>query len=120
NGGEPEVYCGSSDWMPRNFRRRVEVLFPVLDEKLKARIRDEILETMASDNVKGWVLGSNGRYERVTRAPDGPRMRSQEHFMAMARKCAHVANPTIRTRGLKPTPVRESTLEKLRRKRRRQ
>ena len=46
NGGNDEVYCSSADWMPRNFHRRVEVMFPILDESLKRRVIDEILGTM--------------------------------------------------------------------------
>jgi polyphosphate kinase len=118
NGGAREVYCGSSDWMPRNFRRRVEVLFPVVDPALKQRINDEILEMMAADNVKGWRLGASGRYERAMGAPGEPPVRSQERFIELARQAAQVTE-AIQPRGLKPAPVRESTLEKLRRKRRR-
>jgi len=118
NGGQPEVYCGSSDWMPRNFRRRVEVLFPVVEPLLQRRITDEILATMAGDNVKGWLLGTSGRYERAVEAPGEALLRSQERFIELARQAAQVTG-TIQPRGLKPAPVRESTLEKLRRKRRR-
>ena len=119
NGGAREVYCGSSDWMPRNFRRRVEVLFPVVEPALKQRITDEILQTMASDNVKGWLLGTGGRYERAARGANETPLRSQERFIELARQAAQVRASTMQPGGLKPAPVRESTLEKLRRKRRR-
>ena len=56
NGGNDEVYCSSADWMPRNFRRRVEVMYPILDESLKRRITDEILGTMRRDGVKALSL----------------------------------------------------------------
>jgi len=118
NGGEREVYCGSSDWMPRNFRRRVEVLFPVVEPALKQRIGDEILQTMAADNVKGWLLGNSGRYERVSRTSSETPLRSQERFIELARQ-ASLVQESMQPRGLKAAPVRESTLEKLRRKRRR-
>jgi polyphosphate kinase len=118
NAGAREVYCGSSDWMPRNFRRRVEVLFPVVEPTLKQRITEEILEMMAADNVKGWLLGTTGRYERATAGAGEPPVRSQERFIELARQAAQVTE-AIQPRGLKPAPVRESTLEKLRRKRRR-
>ncbi len=64
NGGKPLVYLGSADWMPRNFDRRVEVVFPVEDEGLKTRITDEILPAYLSDNVKARLLRSDGTYER--------------------------------------------------------
>jgi polyphosphate kinase len=96
----------------------VEVLFPVVEPALKQRITDEILTTMASDNVKGWLLGTSGRYERAARAASEAPLRSQERFIELARQAAQV-NAAMQPRGLKPAPVRESTLEKLRRKRRR-
>src|SRR6185436_14968636 len=51
NGGTSEVWLGSADWMPRNFFRRIEVMFPVEDPRHKARIVDEILAATLSDNV---------------------------------------------------------------------
>src|SRR6185369_9782532 len=65
NGGADEVFCSSADWMPRNFRRRVEVMFPLLDESLKQRMIDEVLGIMRSDGAKGWLLRPSGQYERV-------------------------------------------------------
>ncbi|MGE3674054.1 MAG: polyphosphate kinase 1, partial [Polyangiaceae bacterium] len=90
NGGEPEVFCASADWMPRNFERRVEVMFPILEPRLRKRIITEILETMRSDDTKGWLLEASGRYRRVRPAgPDGkPTVRSQYRFMELARERA--------------------------------
>ncbi|MBX7196211.1 MAG: polyphosphate kinase 1, partial [Sandaracinaceae bacterium] len=51
-GGAQEVYCSSADWMPRNFHRRVEVLFPIEEPALRARIVDEILAVELRDDVK--------------------------------------------------------------------
>lgn len=115
NGGNGEVYCSSADWMPRNFRRRVEVFYPIVDENLKARLKDEILETMASDNVKGWLLGTDGRYRRVPQKED-ELVRSQEVFMAQARKHARIAAPALWT--VDSEPSKKSGLEKLRQRRR--
>ncbi len=115
NAGNGEVYCSSADWMPRNCRRRVEVMFPIVDEKLRERLKDEILETMASDNVKGWLLGEDGRYRRVPRKKDGL-VRSQEVFMAQARK--HVRPPAPALRPVESGPPGKSGLEKLRQRRR--
>src|SRR5499425_2284719 len=50
NGGEPEVYLGSADWMPRNLYERVEVLFPLKDQALRERICNEILPSYLADN----------------------------------------------------------------------
>ncbi len=117
NGGNDEVYCASADWMPRNFRRRVEAMFPILDEALKRRVIEEILGTMAADDVKGWVLGSDGRYRRVERGPTP--IRSQGRFIELARDRARdVAGLPLQTRTLKASPAPKSTLERLRRNRR--
>ena len=53
NGGEQEIYCGSADWMPRNLYERCEAVFPVRDEQLCARIRNEILEAYLEDTLQG-------------------------------------------------------------------
>lgn len=68
NGGEEEVYLGSADWMPRNLYERVEVIFPVKDELLLQRIRQEILESYLADNVKARLLQKDGSYIRVWQA----------------------------------------------------
>lgn len=66
NAGNSEVYCGSSDWMPRNLLKRVEILFPILDERLKERVI-YILETLLADTVKARVEKPDGTYERIER-----------------------------------------------------
>jgi polyphosphate kinase len=77
NGGHEEVYLSSADWMRRNLKRRMEILFPVLNPILRRRLMD-ILHTYFSDNVKARVLGSDGVYKPVSR--DGPKLRAQEKF----------------------------------------
>jgi polyphosphate kinase len=64
NGGEPEVYLGSADWAERNFFRRVEVCFPILDAALRARVIDELMLYLA-DNQQAWELQTDGSYRRV-------------------------------------------------------
>ena len=64
NDGEEELYMGSADWMPRNLDRRVEILFPVLDDELKKRVR-HILDV--EDTLKAHVLHADGNYEKVDR-----------------------------------------------------
>src|SRR5271166_2006811 len=66
NSGNPEIYLGSADWMPRNLYERVEVLFPVRDPLLMERICKEILPAYLADNRKARILGADGVY---TRAP---------------------------------------------------
>ncbi len=78
NGGDPEVFLGSADLMPRNLDRRVEVLFPVEDRTLKAAITDLILPVHLSDNTKARVLGPDGRYQRVGKKAGEPACNAQE------------------------------------------
>lgn len=56
------VYLSSADWMDRNFFRRIEVCFPVLDKKLKKRVIDEGLKVYLQDNFQAWQMDSNGCY----------------------------------------------------------
>jgi polyphosphate kinase len=60
--GEEKVYLGSADWMERNFFRRIEVVFPVLDAKLKRRVIKEGLRLFLHDNCQSWEMDSDGGY----------------------------------------------------------
>jgi len=70
NDGAEEVYIGSSDWMPRNLDRRVEVITPIQDFRLKQYLKDEVLGAYLSDNVKARQLMPDGSYKRIS-AVDG-------------------------------------------------
>jgi polyphosphate kinase len=85
NGGKPEIYLGSADWMPRNLYERVEVLFPLKDELLRQRICHEILPVYLADNLKARVLGPNGAYDYIQLAKNARRVSAQEHLMSLAR-----------------------------------
>jgi polyphosphate kinase len=61
NDGEEQVYCASADWMDRNFFRRIEVMFPILDPRLKARLIAD-LDTYLLDNTQAWELTPDGSY----------------------------------------------------------
>jgi polyphosphate kinase len=80
NGGDDDVYTGSADWMARNLDRRVEVIAPVLDPRLKSYLKDVVLAAYLRDNVKAQVLQPDGTYERVPIAPGEERFNSQLHF----------------------------------------
>ncbi len=82
NGGQPEVFCGSADWMERNLYERCEVLFPVRAEELMKRLRDEVLGSYLKDNVKARVLDSDGDYHHVVRK--GPAFNAQLYLMSLA------------------------------------
>ena len=87
--GEPIYLLSSADWMTRNFDRRVEIAFPVLDPQHQARLK-EILEIQLSDTAKGWTLHSDGTYVR-TRTEGTPLLRSQERLYEIC-KSSGVAN----------------------------
>ena len=84
NAGEEEILCGSADWMPRNFFRRIEVIFPVENPKLKARLRDEILGASLRDNVKARVMQPDGSYALPKRHARVEPFRSQSWFLQNA------------------------------------
>lgn len=64
NGGEPEIWCGSADWMNRNLRNRIEVAFPIKDQVIKARIHG-FLQLCLADRVKARICQSDGSYVRL-------------------------------------------------------
>lgn len=64
NDGQPEIYMGSADWMPRNLDKRVEILFPVEDEEIKKSVY-HILDVELKDNVKAHILNKDGHYEKI-------------------------------------------------------
>jgi polyphosphate kinase len=84
NAGEPEVYIGSADWMDRNLSRRVEVVFPIEQPDLKARLIDEILGISLRDTAKCRELNSEGNYTRVQPPANQPPLRSQVRFLELA------------------------------------
>ena len=90
-GGKQEIYLSSADWMPRNFVSRVEVMFPIDDKAIRERLLAEILGMQLADNVKTRVLLPDGSYQRVVAEPGSATVRSQEAFIALARKRANAA-----------------------------
>ena len=66
NDGDDRVFLSSADWMDRNFFRRIEVAFPVLDKTLRQRVIDEGLRPYLEDNTHAWILHRDGTYRRQT------------------------------------------------------
>ena len=81
NGGDPLVYLGSADLMPRNLHRRVEVVFPVLDPEIRRQFLEILVPAYLADNTKTRLLGSDGLYTRVPQTEGTPRRRVQEEFL---------------------------------------
>ena len=106
-GGAREVYATSADWMPRNFQRRVEVLFPIEDEAIKTRLVRELLGTQLQDNVKAWLLQADGSYVRKTPREEETPLRSQRRFLEIVREHADRADQkALRDRPFVVRPVR--------------
>ena len=97
NNGQEEIYMGSCDWMPRNLDRRVEILFPVENKELKAKVR-HVLDVQLSDNVKSRFLKNDGTYEKHARGSQ-PKVISQKVFCEEAVAAAKVerasSNPRV-------------------------
>lgn len=83
NGGDSEIYMGSADWMPRNLDRRVEIIFPVIEEELKKKAY-HILEVELMDNVKAHILGADGEYDKIDKRGK-VLINSQEQFCKEAK-----------------------------------
>ncbi|MBI5388340.1 MAG: polyphosphate kinase 1 [Verrucomicrobia bacterium] len=84
NACQPEVYLSSADWMPRNFFKRIETVFPVEDGNLRDRLIQEVLAVSLADTAKARLLQRDGTYALNGAPPSGPVRRSQFDFMALA------------------------------------
>jgi polyphosphate kinase len=101
NAGNPSVFVTSADWMPRNFFKRIEVAFPILDGRIRDRILQEILQESLQDVAKVHQLQSDqshgdqshGIYRRSPKAQASGARRSQSRFMDLARKSPSPARP---------------------------
>src|SRR5262245_30673609 len=93
-GAEEEVYISSADWMPRNFYARVELMVPILDEKAREKIRQEVFEPCLTDNSRARDLQPDGTYvRRHPAAGEAPHDAQQDLLDRLAR------------RGLKAVPA---------------
>ena len=91
NGGDPEIYCGSADWMSRNLHERCEVVYPVEDAALSHRLRNEILGSYLADTRKARLLQPGGNYIRATKKSEG--FSAQDFLMRLADPSLGEATP---------------------------
>jgi polyphosphate kinase len=84
NGGDRQVWLSSADWMPRNFFRRVEIAFPVVDPELARQVAAAVDLTLA-DNVRARALHADGTYERLQPPPGAPPVDTQAALLDDAR-----------------------------------
>jgi polyphosphate kinase len=117
NGGRDEIYLGSADWMPRNLFERCEVVFPVNDKALRARILDEILGVYLADCAMARIMQEDGRYVRASAEPPAGQKRrgfnSQEFLMRLAEGKASLDDvPKKKSAPEKPAPADKAPAEK--------
>jgi polyphosphate kinase len=86
DGAQP-LYLSSADWMQRNFFRRVETCFPVLDPKLKKRVIKEGLDYYLNDNIQSWEMNAGGVFERK------PPRRGAKHHCAQMELLEELTKP---------------------------
>jgi polyphosphate kinase len=122
NGGNDEIYVGSADWMPRNLFERCEVVFPVRDSAVIARIHDEILPAYLADTVKARIQQPDGSYIRAAKLlKDAAAFSSQEFLMKLAEGKADIESipspqiidqhPRVSVRRVKASVKRQSAAD---------
>lgn len=99
NDGHEEIYLGSADWMPRNLDRRVEIVFPVEDEKLKKKAR-HILDLQLADTMKAHCLQPDNSYQKVDKRGK-VLLEAQKEFCKEAMERNQV-QPTVPKRHFEP------------------
>jgi polyphosphate kinase len=107
---EAKVYLSSADWMPRNFHRRVEVMFPVEAADLKDRILHEIIPAYRRDNTRTRVLQSDATYTRLVPAEGDEPFRVQEELLAIRAGVRPIESPVIAEDDGIPAPLLPSGL----------
>ncbi len=100
NGGAPKVYMGSADWMPRNLDKRVEILFPVEDKRLKNEVI-HILDILLADTLKAHILQPDGSYAKQD-LRGKTRLCAQEYFVKEAQERVPADRNPIRDRVFVP------------------
>ncbi len=94
NGGSEEIYLSSADWMPRNLDRRVELMFPVIQQDLFRTIKST-LELYFSDNCKSHTLHSNGTWTANSPQDGEPAIRAQEMLYNKYKEASNLAEGAI-------------------------
>lgn len=86
NDGAPKIYMSSADWMTRNIFNRVELAFPVTEERLAQTILRDGLEIYLKDNTQAWQMRSDGSYELASVATDESRVNAQETLLRLMKR----------------------------------
>ena len=80
NNGDEEVFCASADWMDRNLFRRIEIMFPIVEQRLKRRLISD-LDVYLADNVQAWELRADGTYSQLSPQPDAEPLCAQTRLL---------------------------------------
>ncbi len=105
NGGQEEIYLSSADWMPRNLDRRVEILFPVENERLKKEVF-HVLEIQLQDTMKAQVKQPDGSYEHIDRRGKTA-LCAQDYFMEYAKSLNRSQDESMHDRVFVPAEPME-------------
>lgn len=95
SGSQPHIFAGSADWMPRNFYRRIEAVFPIEDPDHHARAR-ALLETYLKDTCNARILRANGSYRKASRKKGASLVSAQDFFInqSESKRCARAMELT--------------------------
>jgi len=104
NGGADELYLASADMMPRNLKKRVEILFPVLDDKLRVELLD-ILSDYFRDNCKASSLDKNGKWTQIEPAKGEKPFRVQRKMLARAARESDIPTPAKMEYTVRRSPM---------------
>ncbi|MCK4987364.1 MAG: RNA degradosome polyphosphate kinase, partial [Desulfobacterales bacterium] len=85
NGGNPEFFIGSADWMQRNLDRRMETILHVTDSQLKQEL-EQTLQVYENDNCSAWDMKPNGRYKQRRPRKGQNRRAAQDVFIKLIDK----------------------------------
>ena len=105
SGSQPHIFAGSADWMPRNFYRRIEAVFPIEDPDNRKRVK-ALLETYLKDTRHARILRANGSYHKISRKKGSYLMSAQDFFYNQA-DSKRKAQATEHTEEPKITPITE-------------
>ncbi len=107
NGGKPDLYLASADWMPRNFYRRVEIAFPIDAPALREEIINEVLPRFLTDYGKARELQPDGTYVRLRPEEGAPRSQAQHQFREHSRRQAKKLAEKQRVGKMRLSPIRK-------------
>jgi polyphosphate kinase len=105
NGGKPDLYLASADWMPRNFYRRVEIAFPIESSAVRDEIINEILPRFLTDYGKARELQPDGSYVRLKAEEGAPRSQAQLQFREQSRRQAKKLAEKQRAAKMRLSPI---------------